>query len=996
MWDRFVPRLPRAPLPASSSLLVDDGDLVLPEPWSPPQRAPLPLVASIVPVVGAVVLWLVTGSMLALWLAALGPLIAIASVADGARAARSGRRRALIDADRAREDVSERLADRHRAERARRRQRHPDVRDYAERPSEVWRASPGRSGFVVLGTGSVDSGVRITGGDRDDRTAALKRRAVTLADAPVTVDVSAGVAVSGPAPLASAVVRGLVLQLCLAAPPGEVRILSSGRGETAWTTALVHRGSPGGLGVAVLGPDEPVPAEADVVIARVGDGGVAPPRCAALLTVRSPDSATFDDGARLRDLAVECIGESQARMVAADLADRADRVLGLQIRQTPVLLSDVLAAAPATRRGGLPAVLGVSGGEEITVDLVADGPHAVVAGVTGAGKSELLVSWVLALSATHATDEVTFLLADFKGGTAFDVLTGLPHVTGVITDLDGIGARRAVESLRAEVRWREGVLSRAGARDILDDRVALPRLVIVVDEFAALLGEHPELHAVFADVAARGRALGMHLVLGTQRVAGVVRDALLANCPLRISLRVTDAADSRGLIGTDDAARLPGGADGAGIAFVRRSQDAAPQRVRVALSNRSDVERIADAARGPAPRRPWLPELTSSVSLASLAGSATPGGLVLGLADDPERQRQEPVVLTIDDRGLVVVGGPGAGKTTALDTIAEQAPGRVIRVPRDGERAWDVVAELDERVPERGTVIVIDDLDVLLASLPVDYGQVLAERAERLVRAAGGAGLFFALSAQRVGAATGRIVDLVPRRLVLGAPGRADYVALGGDAAQHDPAAPPGRGRLAGRVVQVAVGETTAGERDSGQESGGQGGSGPESWGQGDRGQGGWGRSERGTPLPDRGMLEAVAAGAGDPISLAVPAPGITGLVARRAAGRAAAAAWALAGARVLSVGEAAAVAEADTLVREGPVVIVGDPDEWQRQWRLLAQVRDDHALVVDADCAAEFRLVAADRSTPPYCAPGRRRAWLIRRGGAPERVRLPDAPSGG
>ena len=66
--------------------------------------------------------------------------------------------------------------------------------------------------------------------------------------------------------------------------------------------------------------------------------------------------------------------------------------------------------------------------------------------------------------------------------------------------------------------------------------------MVVVDEFAALLGDHPELHAVFADVAARGRALGIHLVLGTQRAAGVIRDSLLANCPLRISLRVTDAA----------------------------------------------------------------------------------------------------------------------------------------------------------------------------------------------------------------------------------------------------------------------------------------------------------------------------------------------------------------------------------------------------------------------------------------------------------------------
>src|SRR5690606_25871109 len=120
--------------------------------------------------------------------------------------------------------------------------------------------------------------------------------------------------------------------------------------------------------------------------------------------------------------------------------------------------------------------------------------------------------------------------------------------------LDGDGARRGVTSLRAEMRHREEVLARAGAREIGDPALRLARLVIVVDEFAALLAEHPELGDVFIDIAARGRALGMHLVLGTQRAAGVVREALAANCPLRLSLRVADAADSRAVVGVADAA----------------------------------------------------------------------------------------------------------------------------------------------------------------------------------------------------------------------------------------------------------------------------------------------------------------------------------------------------------------------------------------------------------------------------------------------------------
>lgn len=918
---------------------LDGSDLALPPVWVPPQRPPLPLVASVVPVIGAVVLWLVTGSMLALWLAALGPLIAVATVADGARAARAGRRRAAIDGERARQDVGARLTDRHDDEREQLRQRHPDVLGFTLRPGEVWRSSAARRSVIVVGTGGVDSRERVTGGGSDDATVALKRRAALLDDAPVLIDATDGLAVAGPAPLAAAVVRAITLQLCLAAPPGELRIIAAGRGETAWTAALPHRRATGGLAVAVLAPDDAVPTEADIVIARTRDG-VASPRCAALLTVRSPSSASFDDGIRMQEVAVECLGEAQARALADGLAERVERVLGVRVQAEPVLLAHVLAEAPAARRGHLVAAIGVGADEPIVVDLVADGPHAVVAGVTGSGKSELLVSWVLALCATHSTDEVTFLLADFKGGTAFDALAGLRHVTGVITDLDGSGARRAIESLRAEVRWREGALARAGARDVLDERVDLPRLVIVVDEFAALLGEHPELHAVFADVAARGRALGMHLILGTQRVAGVVRDALLANCPLRVSLRVTDAADSRGVIGTDAAALLPGGAAGAGIALVRRAQDAAPQRVRIALSSRDDAARIAEGSRGPVPRRPWLPDLPRSVALAPLVGQGSADGFVVGLADDPQRQSQDALVLDRGDRGLVVVGGPGSGKTTALATIARQATGVVV-IPRDAEGAWDAVELLDAQPPTRGTVVIADDLDVLVAGLPGDYGQLVVERLERLVRGAGEAGLFVVVSAQRIGAATGRIADLLPRRLVLRASTRAEYVALGGEASQHDAEAPPGRGRVGGRAVQVAVGEGRAPEAASGQH-----------------------------------------------VRHVVP-DGVLGLVARRSSARGAAAAWAGGGVRVLTVDEAGGLDPA-AFAADVPLVIIGDPDAWQRHWRLLGHVRDEHALLIDADCAAEFRLLAADRSIPPYCAPGRRRAWLIRRGGQPERVALP------
>ena len=346
-----------------------------------------------------------------------------------------------------------------------------------------------------------------------------------------------------------------------------------------------------------------------------------------------------------------------------------------------------------------------------------DGPHAVVAGVTGSGKSELLVTWILALCAAHSTREVSFLLADFKGGTAFDALARMPHVTGVITDLDGAGARRAIESLRAEVRWREAELSRVGARDILDPRVDLPRLVIVVDEFAALLGEHPELHAVFTDVAARGRALGMHLVLGTQRPAGVVRESLLANCPLRISLRVTDPTDSRALLGTDEAAALPGGAGCRGLALVR---GASRRLARDACGSRSRRLRthdaIAAAADGPPPRRPWLPELPARIDLEDLLSIADDGddALLVGLADEPDAAASAARWASASmGAACSSSASAGSGKTNALHALAAQARGEVVWVPTSGEGAWDAVADLSDRSPAPGSVVVIDDLDAL-------------------------------------------------------------------------------------------------------------------------------------------------------------------------------------------------------------------------------------------------------------------------------------------
>ncbi|WP_194397904.1 FtsK/SpoIIIE domain-containing protein [Microbacterium atlanticum] len=923
----------------------DDEPLTLPPAWSSPARPPLPVVAAVVPVVGAGGLWLVTGSMYSLWFALLGPLIAAAAVFDARRAARRAGRRAAAEAARARTTVSSAVATRHQAERTQLWARHPDAARLLQRPGDVWRT--GRTTALVVGEGERASAVRVSGGDGDPDAAALRRRAARVDGAPVTVPLDSGVAVVGGETVGAAVQRALALQLCLALAPGDLRIVGSlGRG-LEWAEELPHRAAAAGSALAIVAPGELVPAHADIVIARCRPGDPPPPRCQAVVTVTSPSSARLEYGGEVAAIRVEAVSRIQAEEIAAALGARAVASLGMtRTDDGPIPLSPLLTATPPALGRGLPAVIGVADGDPAIVDLVADGPHAVVAGVTGAGKSELLITWILALCATRSADEVTFLLADFKGGTAFDGLAGLPHIAGVITDLDGSGARRAIDSLRAELRRREAAIAAAGARDIVDPRVALPRLVVVVDEFAALLADQPELHGLFADLAARGRALGIHLVLGTQRAAGVIRENLLANCPLRISLRVTDAADSRALLATDDAARLPGGVAGRGVAYVRRAGDAHPQPVRIALSGPQDVAAAGLRGGAVASPRPWLPELPSALGLDELISRAAaeahePGAVLLGVADEPDRQRQPVVAVTARDRTVLVLGGAGSGVTNVLDLIQAQAPGAVERVPTDLEGMWDAVARLSDEMPAPGTIVLMDDLDAVALRFPPEHAQIVLERVELLARRSGDTGVLVVAGAHRVTGAVSRVAELFARRIVLPFATRLDHAAAGGDPGAHDPSAPAGRGRLDRRTVQFALAPATPA-----------------------------------TPAAR--------------VTTWVPDAGLTGLVARRSpAGRRALAAWTQRGIAVLGLDEY--VAEPG-LVAQGPVVVAGEPDDWQRHWRLLADIRGDHRLIVDTSCAAELRALAGFRGVAPYCELGRARAWLMEAGGDPVRIVLPDA----
>jgi S-DNA-T family DNA segregation ATPase FtsK/SpoIIIE len=441
---------------------------------------------------------------------------------------------------------------------------------------------------------------------------------------------------------------------------------------------------------------------------------------------------------------------------------------------------------PARRGGALPALFLTRDGFPHEVDLAADGPHAVVGGTTGSGKSELLTAWALALARASPPSRVALLLLDFKGGTAFDRLVGLPHVAGVVTDLDPAESARAADGLVAELRRREEVLREGGLRSVDDS--GLPRLVVVVDEVQALLEGRPQLSAVLTDIASRGRALGVHLVLGGQRPAGVLREALLANCGLRLSLRVLDPADSTAVVGTPGAARLP--ADSPGAVLVTRVGER-PVECRVGRVGSTGTGEAEEARAAPV----WLTALTPPMALSELP-EAEEGAAVLGRVDRLLERTQPAVAWRPAAEGaLLVSGARGSGRTSVLAVAAAGIPGAVV-VPGGaadgGERLWDALTSPGDRI------LLVDDADLALGAL----GQHAPEAVEMLAARVRRGRAAVAVQGQPPHGLRGTAFG---RTLVLRS-AKEDAALLGVEPARWSPVRLPGGGWLDGEVFQAAAG----------------------------------------------------------------------------------------------------------------------------------------------------------------------------------------------
>ncbi|MCO4250989.1 FtsK/SpoIIIE domain-containing protein [Pseudarthrobacter raffinosi] len=214
-----------------------------------------------------------------------------------------------------------------------------------------------------------------------------------------------------------------------------------------------------------------------------------------------------------------------------------------------------------------------------TLDLQNDGPHLLVAGTTGSGKSELLRSLTVALALSYAPDRINFLFVDFKGGSGLGPLTGLPHCVGMLTDLSSHELERALQSLRAEIKFREQSLAAVQAPDLTSFRATsagraspLPHLVIVIDEFRMLVEDAPESLRELMRIAAIGRSLGIHLIMATQRPQGALTADIRANVTTSIALRVQSEMESVDIINSKAAAGIR--VDTPGRAYLARGTEA--------------------------------------------------------------------------------------------------------------------------------------------------------------------------------------------------------------------------------------------------------------------------------------------------------------------------------------------------------------------------------------------------------------------------------------
>lgn len=379
--------------------------------------------------------------------------------------------------------------------------------------------------------------------------------------------------------------------------------------------------------------------------------------------------------------------------------------------------------------------LGLRGKEDIVslnLHEKAHGPHGLVAGTTGSGKSEIVQSYILSLAVNFHPHEVGFLLIDYKGGGMANLFANLPHLLGTITNLDGSESMRALASIKSELARRQRIFNDNSVNNINqytklfksgEAALPLPHLFIISDEFAELKKEQPDFMSELVSTARIGRSLGVHLILATQKPTGVVDDQIWSNSKFKLALKVANEGDSAEVLKTPDAARItvPGraylqvgnneiyelfqsawsgapyseevverGFDsrvyiinklGQGVLLnedlskVETADDSRITQLDAVVNHISEIYNDLNSA---TVEKPWLPPLNHKIVTNHIT-TGTDVGMIhkynldipVAVVDIPEEQRQTEYTHNFLEAGnMAVFGASGFGKSTTLMNIA--------------------------------------------------------------------------------------------------------------------------------------------------------------------------------------------------------------------------------------------------------------------------------------------------------------------------------------
>ena len=351
------------------------------------------------------------------------------------------------------------------------------------------------------------------------------------------------------------------------------------------------------------------------------------------------------------------------------------------------------------------------------------GPHGLVAGTTGSGKSEILQTYILSAAMLFHPYEVSFVIIDFKGGGMVNQFKNLPHLIGAITNIDGREINRSLKSIKAELLKRQTLFAEANVNHIDkyiklyksgNVKIPLPHLVIIVDEFAELKAEQPEFMKELISAARIGRSLGVHLILATQKPSGQVNEQIWSNSKFKLCLKVQTKEDSNEVIKSPLAAEIkePGRAylqvgnneifellqSGYSAALEKEGDENEKEYVifqvdfggyRKEIYRKSKKSKLNDSRTQLEAIVQYinsfcafqhieklssicLPPLQEKISMICSSDNDHNKGISIGIYDDPSSQYQGEAKLNILGENYVIIGSSGSGKTNLLQVIVRQ------------------------------------------------------------------------------------------------------------------------------------------------------------------------------------------------------------------------------------------------------------------------------------------------------------------------------------